>query len=63
MPTRAVFGVADPALHWSLASASTALADDYTLELIPDCGHFIADELPDVVRERLVALAAEFPPV
>jgi pimeloyl-ACP methyl ester carboxylesterase len=62
VPTRAVFGVADRAIHWSLASASTALADDYTLELIPDCGHFIVDERSDVVRERLVALAAEFPP-
>ncbi len=62
VPTRAVFGVADRAIHWSLASARTALADDYTLELIPDCGHFIADERPDLVRERLVTLAAAFPP-
>ncbi len=62
VPTRAVFGIDDRAIHWSLASAHNALADDYTLELIPDCGHFIADELPDLVRERLVAMAAEFPP-
>lgn len=62
VPTRAVFGVSDAALHWSLASASTARAEDYTLELIPDCGHFIADELPGLVRERLVALTQAFPP-
>lgn len=62
VPTRAVFGVGDRALHWSLASASTARADDYSLELVPDCGHFIVDELPELVRERLVALAREFPP-
>lgn len=62
VPTRAVFGVGDTALHWSLASASTARADDYALELIPDCGHFIADELPRLVRERLIAIAREFPP-
>ncbi len=62
VPTRVVFGVNDAALHWSLASPSTALADDYTLELIPDCGHFIVDELPLLVRERLVAVAREFPP-
>jgi pimeloyl-ACP methyl ester carboxylesterase len=61
VPTRAVFGVADTALHWSLASASTARADDYTLELVSDCGHFIADELPGLVRQRLVDLAREFP--
>lgn len=61
VPTRAVFGVADVALHWSLASAATARAQDYTLELVPDCGHFIVDELPGLVRARLVALAREFP--
>jgi pimeloyl-ACP methyl ester carboxylesterase len=63
VPTRAVFGVADTALHWSLASPRTAIADDYRLELVPDCGHFIVDELPQLVRDRLVALAAEFPPL
>jgi pimeloyl-ACP methyl ester carboxylesterase len=63
VPTRAVFGVADAALHWSLASASTARADDYTLELVPDCGHFIADELPGVVRERLLAVVRDFRPM
>jgi pimeloyl-ACP methyl ester carboxylesterase len=61
VPTRVVFGAADVALHWSLASASTARADDYRLELIPDCGHFIVDELPGVVRERLIAVVREFP--
>jgi pimeloyl-ACP methyl ester carboxylesterase len=63
VPTRAVFGVGDRALHWSLASPRTAIADDYRLELVPDCGHFIIDELPEIVRARLLALAAEFPPV
>ena len=62
VPTRAVFGMADRALHWSLASVRTARAEDYRLELVTDCGHFIADELPEIVRERLTALAAEFPP-
>jgi len=62
VPTRALFGVGDRALHWSLASASTARAEDYSLELVPDCGHFIADELPGLVRERLLALVHEFPP-
>lgn len=62
VPTRVVFGAGDAALHWSLASASTARADDYKLELIPDCGHFIVDELPGLVRERLIALVGEFPP-
>jgi pimeloyl-ACP methyl ester carboxylesterase len=60
VPTRVLFGAGDAALHWSLASAGTARADDYALELIPDCGHFIADELPELVRERLVAVVGEF---
>ena len=63
VPTRAVFGMADRALHWSQASVRTARAEDYQLELVTYCGHFIADELPGIVRERLAALAAEFPPV
>ncbi|HEX3802153.1 MAG TPA: alpha/beta hydrolase [Solirubrobacteraceae bacterium] len=62
VPTRALFGVDDRAIHCSLASARNTRANDYTLELVADCGHFIADERPDIVRERLVAMAAEFPP-
>lgn len=62
VPTRALFAVGDRALHWSMASASTARADDYELELVADSGHFIVDELPETVRSRVVTLAAEFPP-
>ncbi|MBO0767331.1 MAG: alpha/beta hydrolase, partial [Solirubrobacterales bacterium] len=61
VPTRAVFGVGDKAVHWTLASARSANAEDYTLELIADTGHFITDERPDIVRDRLVKLVAEFP--
>jgi pimeloyl-ACP methyl ester carboxylesterase len=62
VPTRAVFGAKDFAVHHDLASAETARADDYTLELVPGVGHFITDERPDIVRERLIALVGEFPP-
>jgi pimeloyl-ACP methyl ester carboxylesterase len=57
--TRALFGSDDFAIHPSLASETTARADDYRLELVPGCGHFIADERPELVRERLLALAAQ----
>lgn len=57
VPIRALFGSDDFAIHSSLASAATAHADDYTLELVPDCGHFIVDEQPDLVRARLLELA------
>ncbi|WP_421845199.1 alpha/beta fold hydrolase [Mycobacterium sp.] len=61
VPIRALFGVKDFAVHWSLASPDNARADDYTLEEV-DCGHFIADERPDLVRQRLVELAADTEP-
>jgi pimeloyl-ACP methyl ester carboxylesterase len=59
VPTRALFGTRDTAIHVSLASEATANADDYRLERVPDCGHFIADERPALVRERLIELAKE----
>ena len=58
VPIRAVFGMADFAVHHSLASPSTARADDYTFEPV-ESGHFVIDERPDVVRAKLIALAAE----
>jgi pimeloyl-ACP methyl ester carboxylesterase len=61
VPTRCLFGTDEIAIHVSLASAETALADDYELERVPGCGHFIADERPDLVRRRLIALAADRP--
>jgi pimeloyl-ACP methyl ester carboxylesterase len=60
VPTRVVFGIKDFAVHYDLASPNTARADDYTLELVPDVGHFIGDERPDIVRDRLLKLVAEF---
>jgi pimeloyl-ACP methyl ester carboxylesterase len=56
--TRALFGTDDVAIHASLAAEATAQADDYRLELVPGCGHFIVDERPALVREGLVTLAA-----
>lgn len=59
VPTRALFGTSDWAIHPSLAAAETAIADDYQLELVHGCGHFIADERPALVRARLVELSRE----
>jgi pimeloyl-ACP methyl ester carboxylesterase len=58
VPIRALFGVRDFAVHYSLASPDTANADDYTFEPV-DTGHFVIDERPDLVRARLIALAEE----
>jgi pimeloyl-ACP methyl ester carboxylesterase len=57
VPIRALLGDRDFAIHRSMAAPETALADDYTLELVPGCGHFVPEEAPRVVRERLVELA------
>jgi pimeloyl-ACP methyl ester carboxylesterase len=57
VPIRALLGDRDFAIHRSMVSPETALADDYTLELVPGCGHFLPEEAPGVVRERLVELA------
>jgi len=59
VPTRALFGRGDWVIHPSLAAAETARADDYQLELVPGCGHFIADERPELVRARLIELRNE----
>ncbi|MDY6999822.1 MAG: alpha/beta hydrolase [Actinomycetota bacterium] len=60
VPIRVLFGRNDVAIAPALADPETCRADDYTLELV-DGGHFIVDERPDLVRDRLVRLAAEFP--
>ncbi len=58
VPTRVLFGKDDTAIAPGLAAAETAHADDYTVEFV-DSGHFIADERPDLVRAKLIALAEE----
>jgi pimeloyl-ACP methyl ester carboxylesterase len=58
VPIRALFGLHDAAIHRSLVAAETANADDYTLETV-DASHFVIDERPDLVRQKLIALADE----
>ena len=61
VPIRALHGTSDFAIHPALVSAATALADDYTVELLPGCGHFAPEERPARVRARLVELAEQNP--
>lgn len=58
VPIRALFGTGDAAIGLAMASPETARADDYTLETV-DASHFVVDERPDLVREKLIALAEE----
>lgn len=56
VPTVAVFGTEDVAIDASLAAEETAQADSYRLERIEGCGHFIADERPELVAARVAEL-------
>jgi pimeloyl-ACP methyl ester carboxylesterase len=55
VPTRMLFGTDDAAIHTDLLAGWQKHADDMEVELVPDCGHFIADQRPDLVAERALA--------
>ncbi len=58
VPTRMLFGTGDAALRPELLAGYERHADDMQVELVPDCGHFIADERPELVAERARAFFA-----
>jgi pimeloyl-ACP methyl ester carboxylesterase len=58
VPTRLLFGTDDAALRPEILAGYQRHAEDMRLELVPDCGHFIADERPDLVAERARELFA-----
>jgi len=53
--TRMLFGTDDLAIHPSLLAGYEKHADDMRIELVPDCGHFIADERPDLIAATALA--------
>jgi pimeloyl-ACP methyl ester carboxylesterase len=58
VPTKLLFGTGDTALNHQILAGSERHADDMTVEKVEGCGHFIADEMPDLVAEK----AREFLP-
>lgn len=52
VPTRLVFGTGDFVLRPEALQGFEKHADDMQVELVDNCGHFIADEMPDLVAER-----------
>jgi pimeloyl-ACP methyl ester carboxylesterase len=52
VPTRLLFGTDDAALRPELLAGFERHSDEMSVELVPDCGHFIADERPELVAER-----------
>jgi len=49
VPTRLVFGSDDFVLRPEMLSGYQRHADEMDVVLVPGCGHFIADEMPDLV--------------
>lgn len=52
VPTRLLFGIEDVMLRPELLAGYERHTDEMTVEEVPDCGHFIADERPQLVAER-----------
>ena len=53
VPTRMLFGMDDFAIPKSFFRRDTKeFADDFTIEFIPDTGHFIGEERPELVNDR-----------
>jgi pimeloyl-ACP methyl ester carboxylesterase len=52
VPTLLLFGTDDAAMSASQLDGYEDHADDMRVELVPDTGHFIADQRPDLVGER-----------
>jgi pimeloyl-ACP methyl ester carboxylesterase len=58
VPTRLVAGTDDPVVSERLMNGWEPHADAMSAELVPGCGHFIADERPDLVADEARALFA-----
>jgi pimeloyl-ACP methyl ester carboxylesterase len=56
VPSRLVFGTRDPVLTARAAEDAAAQTELLELELVPDAGHFVVDEQPELVADRLLAL-------
>ncbi|HEY5141983.1 MAG TPA: alpha/beta hydrolase [Solirubrobacteraceae bacterium] len=52
VPTLLLFGEHDAAIGTAQVRASHRAADTLRVEFVPDSGHFIADERPDLVAQR-----------
>jgi pimeloyl-ACP methyl ester carboxylesterase len=54
--THMLFGVRDPVLTTRAVRDATEQSDSVELELVADAGHFVVDEKPELVADRLLAL-------
>jgi pimeloyl-ACP methyl ester carboxylesterase len=59
VPTLMLHGSDDRILREPFLRGFESYADDMTLELVPGAGHFIAEEKPDLVAERVLTFFGE----
>lgn len=59
VPSRLLFGCADATMDPAMLATNRGRAAEIPVELVPGCGHFIAEECPDLVADRALALFAE----
>ena len=58
-PTRILFGTDDQVQQARSLEGIERRGDDLAYELFPGVGHFIADEAPDLVRQRVVSFLGD----
>lgn len=58
MPTLLLFGEEDAAVNRRMLNGYEGHADDMRVELVPNCGHFIVDEQPQLVADRAIEFFA-----
>ena len=56
MPTRLVFGQRDSILTTRAIEDAAAQSDSIELELVADADHFVVDEKPELIADRLLGL-------
>jgi pimeloyl-ACP methyl ester carboxylesterase len=52
VPTRILAGEADPVIRADILGGYEPYADEMSVEIVEGCGHFVAEEKPDIVVER-----------
>jgi pimeloyl-ACP methyl ester carboxylesterase len=52
VPTRILAGEADPVIRADILAGYEPYADDMSVEILAGCGHFVAEERPELVIER-----------